>query len=92
MTETKKRTRGRAAKRRSMLETPDLRWRAGKEPKMAKVVDRPFNRSLIKTEIGLVRVKDNKLFQKGLEIPVWVEKGTDKLICKGVPKQLDRWA
>lgn len=84
--------RKKRGKRRTMLESPDLRWKAGKESKTAKVIDRPFNRGLVKTDLGLVRVKDNQLFQKGLEIPVWIEKGSDKMICKGVPKQLDRWA
>lgn len=84
--------RKKRGKRRTMLESPDLRWKAGKESKTAKVIDRPFNRGLVKTDLGLVRVKDNQLFQKGLEFPVWVEQGTGRLVCKGVPKQLDRWA
>ena len=46
---------------------------------------------LLETDLGLVRVSDNREFQKGLKIPVWVEQGTGKLVCVGSPKQLDRW-
>ncbi len=85
------RKRGRRAKRRTGLDTPDLRWKAGREPKQATVKGRPFNMRLLETDLGLVRVSDNRDFQKGLKIPVWVEQGTGKLVCVGSPKQLDRW-
>lgn len=83
--------RGKRAKRRTGLDTADLRWKAGRESKQATVKGRPFNMRLLETDLGLVRVSDNRDFQKGLKIPVWVEQGTGKLVCVGSPKQLDRW-
>lgn len=87
----KKRTRGRRAKRRTMLETPDLRWKAGRESKVGKVIGHPLNSRLIETDLGLVHVSDARWFQKGLQVPVWCEPGGKRMYCKGRPRQLSRW-
>lgn len=87
----KKRTRGRRGKYRTMLETPDLRWKAGRQPKEGIVKGKPFNHRLVETDLGLVTVTDNATFQKGLKIPVWVEAKTGRLICKGLPRSLGRF-
>lgn len=90
MTE-KKRKRGKPARRRHMLETPELRWKAGREPMKATVKGHPLNRQLVETDLGLVAVRDSTLFAPGLEFPVWVEQGSGRLIAKGQPRQRHRW-
>ena len=86
-----RRTRGKKARRRTMLDTEELRWKAGKEPREATVTGRPMNPRLLSTDLGIVRVTDSRPFQKGLKIPVWIEPDSGKLFCKGRPKQLDRY-
>lgn len=87
----KKRTRGKPGKRRTMLESPDLRWKAGRESKVGKVIGHPLNSRLIETDLGLVHVSDARWFQRGLQVPVWCEPGGDRMYCKGRPRQLSRF-
>ena len=91
MTEKNKQKRGRKAKRRHMLETPELRWKAGRESKWLKVTGRPMNLRMVQTDDGLVSVRDSTFFNEGMEIPVWVEKNTGRLICKGLPRCRSKW-
>jgi hypothetical protein len=86
-----KKTRKRKAGKRHMLESADLRWKAGRIPKTLKVTGRPLNRLLVQTDEGYVNVKDSSFFNVGLEIPVWVEEGTGRLICKGLPRTATKW-
>jgi|SRR6056300_38877 hypothetical protein len=79
------------ARRRNGLDTPDMRWKAGKEPKWLKVLGHPLNRRLIQTEEGYVTVTDSGWFSKGVEVPVWCEPGNGQMYCKGRPKELHRW-
>ena len=83
--------RNKKSKRRTMLETPDLRWKAGKESRVGTVLDRPLNSRMIKTDLGMVHVSDSKWFQKGLQVPVWREPEGERMYCKGRPRQLSRW-
>ena len=87
----RKQVRGRRAKRRSMLESPELRWKAGRQERWVTVTKRPLNRRLIETDVGLVHVKDNTRFQVGLNFPCWVEQDSGRVIARGLPRQLHRW-
>ena len=86
-----KKVRKRKAGKRHMLESVELRWKAGRVPKMLKVTGKPLNRALVQTDDGYVAVRDSGLFNVGLEIPVWVEQGSGRLICKGQPRTLTKW-
>lgn len=86
-----KKVRKRKAGKRTMLEHPDLRWKAGKEPKLGKVIGKPMNHMLVETDLGLVSVRDSTLFGMGLEIPVMVEQGSGRLICSGRPRSPYKW-
>ena len=74
-----------------MLESPELRWKAGREERWVTVTRRPLNRRLIETDVGIVHVKDNRGFQKGLSFPCWTEAETGRVVAKGMPRQLHRW-
>lgn len=86
-----KKVRKRKAAKRTMLEHPDLRWKAGREPKLGKVIGKHMNHTLVETDLGLVSVRDSTLFGMGLEIPVMVEQGSGRLICSGTPRSPYRW-
>lgn len=87
----KKAGKHKAARRRHMLDTADLRWKAGREPKTLKVTGHPLNRRLVQTDEGYVAVADSKRFGKGIEIPVWCEPGGERMYCKGEPREVHRW-
>ena len=87
----KKPSRGRRGKRRTMLESPDLRWQAGREEKWVTVIERVANKRILKTDVGLVHVKDNSRFQKNMSFPCWVEPDTGRMVARGLPRSPYRW-
>lgn len=67
------------------------KWKQGRISKVLKVKGHPINPHLVETEEGYVSVRDSSLFPRGLEVPVWVEQGTGRLICKGQPRSRSKW-
>lgn len=87
----KKAGKHKAGRRRNMLETTELRWKAGREAKWLKVTGHCLNKRLIQTDEGFVTVTNSARFSRGIEVPVWCEPGGDKMYCKGEPKEVHRW-